>query len=152
MCFYRLKTCLIFTSPPSGFQRFFGGFCCLWRFFSNWELDLNSYPLITNLLLSCPCKPSSSPSVRNSPEKSSQPSIPSFRILSLYIRGQENNTKQKEKSQTPGEFFRGLMWFAQWRYPPGVSPWRFLMGRGAFRQEVLLGKMCPEHFRLPEVV
>lgn len=56
-----------------------------------------------------------------------------------------------EISDTWG-ILRGLMWFAQWKYPPGVSPWRFLMGRGAFRQEVLLGKMCPEHFRLPEVV
>lgn len=106
--------------------------------FSNWDLDLKSYLLITGrLLLSCP-----SPSVRKSPKESSQSSILSLRILTSHIREQANNIKQKKKSQALGEYFRGLLWFAQCRYLLGVSPRHFLMGRdalrqgGAFKQEV----------------
>lgn len=144
MRFYRLKTCLTFTSPPSGFQRFFGGFCCLWRVFFKLRTRFEQFSS-QDRSLSLPfpiCK------------KQLQEIITVINTQSQtsYIREQENNIKQKEKSQTPGEYFRGLMGFAQWRYPPGDNPWHLLMGRGAFRQEVLLKKGFPELTEFPEVV
>lgn len=95
---------LIFTSPPSGFQRIFVGFCCLWGFFQS----ENRYPLMTNLLfLSCPrntpplvpiCK-------KRSRDKSSQASISSLSTFTLYIRGMGKQYKTEgETSDVWGSF------------------------------------------------